>query len=75
MRRVRATTIAVEKKRVTYSECAFLALGIQHAVRMRHTVTCDLSGSILFPHYLKNSLTVGKNVIEQNACLISTNSV
>jgi len=39
---------------ITYSECEYLALGIQHAKRMRYivlssvvycTVICDLSGS------------------------------
>jgi hypothetical protein len=29
---------------ITYSECAFLALGIQPAMRMRHIVICGLSG-------------------------------
>jgi len=38
---------------ITYSECAFVALFIRHAMRMRHIVICGLSGStILFPHYL-----------------------
>jgi hypothetical protein len=29
---------------ITYSECVCAALVIQHAMRMRHIVTCDLSG-------------------------------
>ena len=31
---------------ITHSECVCIALGIQHAVRTRHIVTCGLSGSI-----------------------------
>jgi len=44
-----ATIVAVEKQWVlTYSECVSLALGIQHAMRVRHVVNCRLSGSTIF---------------------------
>ena len=35
---------------VTYSECAFVALIIHHAKRMRHIVICDPSGCTVFFH-------------------------
>jgi len=35
---------------ITYSECVFVALGFQHAMRMRHIVICDLSVCTVFYH-------------------------
>jgi hypothetical protein len=32
------------------SECVFVALSIQHAMRMRHVVICGLPGPIIFFH-------------------------
>jgi len=35
---------------ITYSERVCVAFGIQHAMRMRHSVISDLSGSAVFFH-------------------------
>jgi hypothetical protein len=50
---------------ITYSDCVFVALGIQQAMRMRRFVTCGLPGStIFFPHYLiKDKIFQKKTVI------------
>ena len=37
---------------ITYTECVFVALGIQHAMRMRHIVICGLSGCTEFSHII-----------------------
>jgi len=46
---------------VTYCKCVFVALDIQQAMRMRHIVICDLSGSrIFFPHnFIKDTIFGG----------------
>jgi hypothetical protein len=52
LRYVRAT-IAVEKhENYTTWVCVFVALGIQHAMRMRHIVFCDLSRSRKISHII-----------------------
>jgi hypothetical protein len=62
LRRVRVTIAAVEN--ITYSECVYLALVIQHAMRMRSTVICTLPGStIFFSHYLINGMIFEKKKI------------
>jgi len=39
-------------KSITYSKCVFVALGIQHAIRMSRIVflICSLSGFMVFYH-------------------------
>ena len=33
---------------IRYSESVFVALVIKHAIRLRHIVTCNMSGSAIF---------------------------
>jgi hypothetical protein len=37
---------------ITHSECVFVTLVIQHAMRMRRIVICGLSGSKIFVHII-----------------------
>ena len=37
---------------IAYSECVLVALGIQHAMRMRLIVICRLPGSTTFFHII-----------------------
>ena len=49
---------------VTYSECAFVGLGIQHEMHTSHTVVCGLSGCIIFfSRYLVNDTIFGKKCV------------
>jgi len=64
-------TIAVMKKKksITYSECVFVALGIQRAIHKHHTVFCGLSGLLDFsmlPHKWQD--LGGGGSIEQKMC-------
>ena len=37
---------------ITHSECVFIALSIQHAMRVRHIVIFGVSGSTVFFHII-----------------------
>jgi hypothetical protein len=63
---------------ITYYECVFVALSIQYAMRMRHTVVCGLPRCTIFsPHYLtKGKILLKKKLMNiKRVLIISTTSV
>jgi len=77
VRRDCVTTVAGGKAvNITYSESVFVALVVQHALRMRHIVICGLSGPIQYFFHVVSSTARflgeggggGVKVIEQKIC-------
>jgi hypothetical protein len=53
------------------SECMSVALIIQHAIHMRHTVFCGLPGSkIFFPHLINGTILGGGEITEHKMCVL-----
>jgi hypothetical protein len=53
---------------ITFSECMFVSLGIQHAKLLPHFVICGLSGSAIFFPCISKTALFKKNVIDHKMC-------
>ena len=72
LRRVRATTVAVEKQEYyIFRKCVFVALGTQHAMRIRHSHLWPVRLYNIFSHYLINgSISEKRKVTAHKMCVL-----
>jgi len=55
---------------ITYSKSVFVALGIQHAMHMRHIVICGLLASTVF-HIISNGARLAQRVTERKIFVLN----
>jgi hypothetical protein len=56
---------------ITYCECIFVALGIQHALRMHRIVICGLSDStVFFSRFLIHGMIFEKKKLSNKNCVL-----
>jgi hypothetical protein len=55
---------------ITYTECVFVPLSIQCAMRMRHIVVCGLFRSTVSFHIISKKARFKKKVIEHKTCVL-----
>jgi hypothetical protein len=60
LRCVHVTIVAEEGQSITYSECVFVVLGIEHAICIHHIVNCGQPGSTVFFHIVSKTVCVSK---------------